>query len=632
MKIIPFLLFAAVAGVLPARQAAAQGPTPKIVGGTRAEANEFGFVGALLRHDVEDRLEAQVGAAALIHPCWAVTAGHCVEGEYPDTLDLLLGATSLYDQTGVRRVRVAEIIRHPNYNPLTYDCDIALLLLAEPLTEYPTLPLIDDPELAAPGEIATAMGWGTTSERGFASTAMLKVELPILPSDLANLPDWLDGQVTENMLAAGLAEGGKDTCQGDSGGPLLVRGPGGAGWRMAGVVSWGDGCGRARRPGVYTRVSRFRRWILDHVAPGFSAWERAAGIETESPPDADGDGLPQWLEYAMKTNPVAPDPVAARPAFSFIPDREGRLYPALTFRRRVDRADFRLNLAASADLRTWTVVDPATALAGDPLPLGDGLEQVTLRGPVSTGAADRNFLRLEAGMSPDYQPARREIPLNTQIESRLNVFDSVSGGRRVREFLLTGLVPGQATPVTVESLEFRPSARVLNAETGETVAEGVLNGNVSALTFTPEAGVAYVIQAGGENEDARGYFGLTAGVVSTGDPELPAPSGPVSGELTVFDPPDPDFLPWIYRYDIWLLTDTQAGRPVTVNLTSDVMDVQLYLYDANTGMFLAEHDDISDTNTNARLVFTPLPGRTYFIMATTAIEGQTGPYWISVEH
>jgi hypothetical protein len=76
-----------------------------------------------------------------------------------------------------------------------------------------------------------------------------------------------------SMVCAGLPAGGVDTCQGDSGGPLVgstespppVSENTPSDWRLAGITSWGDGCARPKRPGVYTRVAApdIRDWILD---------------------------------------------------------------------------------------------------------------------------------------------------------------------------------------------------------------------------------------------------------------------------------------------------------------------------------------------------------------------------------
>lgn len=52
--------------------------------------------------------------------------------------------------------------------------------------------------------------------------------------------------------------------QGDSGGPLVCESNGAH--YVVGVVSWGDGCGKRYKPGVYANVSKFIDWITRLVS------------------------------------------------------------------------------------------------------------------------------------------------------------------------------------------------------------------------------------------------------------------------------------------------------------------------------------------------------------------------------
>ncbi|CAG7731480.1 unnamed protein product [Allacma fusca] len=54
---------------------------------------------------------------------------------------------------------------------------------------------------------------------------------------------------------------GKDACKGDSGSSLDWLDPKSQKYSAIGVVSFGDGCAKDDKPGVYARVSRYIKWI-----------------------------------------------------------------------------------------------------------------------------------------------------------------------------------------------------------------------------------------------------------------------------------------------------------------------------------------------------------------------------------
>ena len=70
-------------------------------------------------------------------------------------------------------------------------------------------------------------------------------------------------QTTDTMICAGLDKGGKDSCQGDSGGPLFFNKEDRN--YLIGLVSWGEGCARANKYGVYSKVNNQVDWISQQI-------------------------------------------------------------------------------------------------------------------------------------------------------------------------------------------------------------------------------------------------------------------------------------------------------------------------------------------------------------------------------
>ncbi len=235
----------------------------KIVGGKPAPAGAFPWQVSLGVSWIADPFSAHFCGGSVLSEKWIVTAAHCAERLTPGQVIITAGTNRLVD--GAVRRNVNRIIVHRNYNTQNQDNDIALMELRDPL---PTGLQIKKLDLLTVGEesgltdtsVLTVTGWGATTEGGNVVRDLRYLdELPFVPRAICNSTQAYDGRITENMLCAGVRSGGKDSCQGDSGGPLTFGKE--ASPKLAGIVSWGDGCARPDKVGVYTRVANYVDWI-----------------------------------------------------------------------------------------------------------------------------------------------------------------------------------------------------------------------------------------------------------------------------------------------------------------------------------------------------------------------------------
>lgn len=239
-------LTAAAMGAIASPAAAApagSGPTTNVVGGTRAAQGEFPFM---------VRLSMGCGGA-LYSPTLVLTAAHCVSRTGTNTsITATLGAVDLQSSSRITRTS-NYVYRAPGYTGAGKDW--ALIRLSSPVTGLATLPIAKS--TAYDSGTFTIAGWGAATEGGGQQRYLLKATVPFVSDVTCNSATMYNGEViATDEICAGYTAGGVDTCQGDSGGPMFRADSAGA-WVQVGIVSWGDGCARPNKPGVYSQVSYF---------------------------------------------------------------------------------------------------------------------------------------------------------------------------------------------------------------------------------------------------------------------------------------------------------------------------------------------------------------------------------------
>lgn len=176
-----------------------------------------------------------------------------------------MGSTNLGNMP--YRQRTLQRIAHQQYNPNTFENDVAVFRIPAPADNL-GLSLVQ----LAPRDISSldnmpvrGSGFGYTTNQGPTSEDLLKVNLRALSPQECRMrfPQGINLYDT-SLCAYWLTRDGEAVCSGDSGGPLVYNLNGQE--VQVGLVSFGLASGCTNAPQVFARVSKYRDWIDQQMA------------------------------------------------------------------------------------------------------------------------------------------------------------------------------------------------------------------------------------------------------------------------------------------------------------------------------------------------------------------------------
>ncbi|KAK3594876.1 hypothetical protein CHS0354_005951 [Potamilus streckersoni] len=234
----------------------------RIVGGQEAQKNSWPWQVAILT-----RWKEQFCGGTIVAPQWVLTAAHCVrKKKHKKKVVVRVGEHDIDATDGEIDLYLEQDFPNPKFDYSTITHDIALLKLQKPVGPskrigYACLP--DENYVVPTGTLCYTIGWGKEkTTHVFGSNVLQEAEVPIV--NRHKCQNVFNYKILDTQVCAGYSKGGTDSCAGDSGGPLLcpVRNNNTeTRWIVYGVTSYGEGCGQRGKYGIYTKVTKYLKWI-----------------------------------------------------------------------------------------------------------------------------------------------------------------------------------------------------------------------------------------------------------------------------------------------------------------------------------------------------------------------------------
>jgi len=218
-----------------------------------------------------------VCGGALVDSEHVLTAAHCIKSFYPHELLVRIGDWDVNTDREPyphRDIAVSDVFIHERFFAGSLHNDIALIRLNSPVS-WADMPhvapvCLPQPQQSYTGSRCWVTGWGQDAfhTQGELQARLQEVDVPVVGHRTCEKALRREGLGRRFSLHPGSVcaggESGKDACSGDGGGPLVCQV--GDSMELAGLVSWGVGCGKQGVPGVYTNIAAYVHWIRETIS------------------------------------------------------------------------------------------------------------------------------------------------------------------------------------------------------------------------------------------------------------------------------------------------------------------------------------------------------------------------------